>query len=92
MPSVFLKRPMAEANAGQETQEAGDGRTQKVENFGSGDKDAAHSAKQREKENLRNRTSYLITNLSHSPLLRQKDVHAALPIQFLHVANKDGRS
>jgi len=33
-----------------------------------------------------------MTNLSHSPLLRQKDVHAALPIHFLHVANKAGRS
>lgn len=55
--------------------------------------DEAPSAEQTEKENSRNRTScLLITNLSHSPLLRQKDVHAALPIHFLHVANKAGRS
>jgi hypothetical protein len=27
-----------------------------------------------------------------SPLLRQKDVHAALPIHFLHVAKEAGRN
>jgi hypothetical protein len=42
------------------------------------------------KQKLANREDLSYCNLN-SPLLRRKDVHAALPIHFLHVAKEAGK-